>query len=89
MFNYLQDHSTKWKSIGLQLGIPLHRLDVIEINESNLDNKLMRMIGDWLKRVYNEDEQGAPSWEKLAAVMENRDKILAKKIRKNQSRSEL
>ena len=88
VFNYLKGQSTKWKTIGLQLGIPLHRLDEIESNERNLDNKLMRMISDWLKRVYDEDKWGSPSWKKLADVMDDTDRMLAEKIRKGHCISE-
>jgi len=82
VFNYLKSQSTKWKTIGLQLGMPMNRLDEIE-DESNLDNKLMRMINDWLKRVHDENKWGIPSWKKLADVLDDIDKTLADKIRKD------
>ncbi len=85
ILNYLESLAIKWKTIGLKLGIPLAKLDSIESTETNLDNKLIRMINEWLKRVHDEEKWGQPTWKKLASVVEDIDKPRAQTIRKDHS----
>ncbi len=83
VFNYLEGLAPKWKTIGLKLGIPLSRLDVIDSNETNLDHRLMRMSSDWLSGNYDIDRWGPPTWKKLASVVEKMNRNVAKEIVKD------
>ena len=81
VFNYLEGLSPKWRHIGFKLGIPIEALDGIETTESDLNNKLMRMTSDWLKRKYDDNRWGPPTWSKLASVVEGINRNIAQNIR--------
>lgn len=85
VFNYLEDLAPKWKMIGLKLGIPLAKLDVIESTESELDQRLMRMTSAWLRRIHDENKWGPPTWMKLASVVEKINRSVAQEITRNHS----
>ena len=62
--------ATKWKSIGAALRL---KSDVLE----NVDAKcgsdpcacLSRMVTEWLKKNYNVEKYGEPTWQRLVEVV--------------------
>ncbi len=64
----------------MKLGFSMAQLDAIDTNETNLDNKLMRMSSDWLQRKHNEDKYGPPTWERLANAVKTVSPYVAKEI---------
>lgn len=67
------------------MGIPLSRLDTINTNEANLDDKLMRMSSEWLRGNHDMDNSGPPTWDKLAGAVQKMDRNVARKIARDHS----
>ena len=61
----------KWKDIGLAL-----RLDFVHLNQIQKDNRncqdcLTEMLDLWLKKAYNTEKFGQPSWRLLIQAIEH------------------
>ena len=57
---------TKWKAIGLLLGLDINNLNIIEAdNRSNIRSSCQQMFIEWLHSKCN------VSWEKLFTVIES------------------
>ena len=41
--------TSRWKKLGVYLRIPLPRLDVIEADHAKTDDRVIDMLGFWLK----------------------------------------
>ena len=59
----------KWKDIGLALRLDLSELDEIESDNTQSSDCLTRVLTLWLKKVYNTEGFGEPSWKLLARAM--------------------
>ena len=74
------DVRTKWSNLGLELGIKIADLEVIEKNNSNdVDTCFKKMLLMWLRMV-----DPFPSWEDLVSALEKSSvgrKDIAEKIR--------
>ena len=72
---------TKWHELGVQLGVPAHKLNAIDRQHTqDTDRSKTEVIIWWLQNI--EDT----SWKKLAqAVEEIEHKVLAKKLRETMS----
>jgi len=57
------DAKVKWKFIGLKLGVSNGELDGIELDRSNVDDKLMDTLRKWLQQGEN------TTWKALAETM--------------------
>ena len=53
--------ATKWRDIGLVLGISDPKLEEIETNKSSVKDRLTDMLRLWLKKSYNVEKYGEPS----------------------------
>ena len=79
MFKELLPLAAHWKTIGALLGISDDdpgKIDQIESNERNVDNKLQAMLSEWLKIPSLQ-----PTWESLAVAVEHVDRVKAETIR--------
>ena len=61
----------KWLSVGLMLGVPYHRLEACEM-EDTLNQRMTMMITEWLSRRYDTHIFGEPSWRRLVEVIASR-----------------
>ena len=61
----------KWLAIGLLLGIPYHRLEACEA-EDTLNQRVTQMVTEWLGKRYDTDRFGLPSWRRLVEVIASR-----------------
>ena len=61
--------AARWKDIGLALRLDPDKLDEIENDNRNSSNCLTKMLTLWLKKNYNTERFGEPSWEQLARVV--------------------
>ena len=79
-------NKAKWKDVGRELGLGEEDLDTIGDKNKAQGNKecMVEMLKHWLKRNYDTDKYGLPTWNSLAdAVEKSGDSALADTIRKN------
>ena len=55
---------SKWKNIGLRLGITIDTLDAIEHDYRKCDDCLMAVLKEWLKR-----SEPRPTWDALQQAL--------------------
>ena len=71
----------RWKELGLNLGLSPDSLEVVENDSSRTDDRLHAVLLQWLKRVYDVDKSGLPSWGRLAEAVKPIDQALASTIK--------
>ena len=57
--------ATRWRDIGLALGISDFKLETIEADKMAVRDRLTDMLRLWLNRAYNVEKYGEPSWQSL------------------------
>ena len=57
--------ATRWRDIGLVLGISDPKLAIIEAKKSDADDSLTDMLRLWLNKMYNVEKYGEPSLQAL------------------------
>ena len=80
--------TARWKRIGLALRLNPSELKRIKReNRDNLEDCLTEVLTLWLKKAYNTERFGEPSWELLARAMAHpaggNNPALAEEIAKN------
>ena len=75
-------HFAKWNELGLQLGLTYAQLEVIESDKGSNKERLAAVLSEWLRKNYNTEEYGLPSWRRLAAALQQIDGDLADTIKK-------
>ena len=61
--------------MGCSLHIRQNKLEEIEANyQHNSSEQIYQVVLEWLKRNYNVERFGEPSWRKLAETVANLDK---------------
>ena len=75
----------KWNNLGLNLGLSANRLEVIKQDNVLTEERLQAVLCDWLRKKYNVQQNGLPSWKTLANAVQFTDCALAKKIRDRHS----
>ena len=83
----LEPVTERWKHIGLALRLDPSELKKIEReNRDNLEDCLTEALTLWLKKAYNTERFGEPSWELLAKAVAHPsggdNPVLAKEIAK-------
>ena len=85
----VMDIAHKWRGLGLVLRLKPALLSAIEADHAHVDTRLERVLTEWLKRSYDTDKYGEPSWEQLVAAVAHRvggnDHALAETIYKQHS----
>ena len=62
--------SAQWKSIGIALRVKLSVLDVIQTRYSGDPQAcLTSVLTEWLRRNYNVQKFGEPTWQRLVEAM--------------------
>ena len=61
--------AARWKGIGLALRLGYSELNHIKIDYTNCSDRLTRVLTLWLKKAYNTERFGEPSWELLARAV--------------------
>ena len=76
----------KWKKIGLALRLDPDLLRRIRSNNTDVEDCLVDVLTEWLKKAYNTTAFGDPSWKLLVEAVAHRaggsDRALAEKIAK-------
>ena len=73
----------KWDSLGLNLGLHPDRLEVIKQDAGLTEGRLREVLSDWLRRSYNVERNGLPSWKALVSAVQPIDGALAMKIKED------
>ena len=63
--------ATKWRDIGLALGLRNNRLALIHSNNRTSEECLAAMATEWLNKAYDVGEQGEPSLQRLSEAVGN------------------
>ena len=77
--------AARWEDIGIALRLRIGELDKIDAGRPN--KCLSEVIANWLKKNYNTEKFGPPTWRWLVEVVAHpsagNDTALAEKIAKN------
>ena len=76
-FKELIPVSAEWKTIGILLGLPDHVLDKIKSDEDSVNDRLLKMLSEWLKQTVDHHL----SWAALADAVEAINPSKAAEIR--------
>ena len=60
--------ASKWKNIGLALRLTPNSLNTISAKE-NVTDCLLEVLTNWLKKTYNVERFGEPSWKLLVKAV--------------------
>ena len=71
----------RWKVLGLNFGLSPENLEVIENDYRWTDDQLEAVLLQWLKRNYDLEKYGLPSWERLVDAVKPIDHALASTIK--------
>ena len=64
--------SSKWYRFCISLGLRASRLDSIAKNNPNsTDDCLLDGLKDWVKKNYETEKHGHPTWRKLVEAVDN------------------
>lgn len=63
--------ASRWKDIGLALGLKNSQLDSIQSNNRTTEECLTSVMVDWLNKAYGTEEYGEPTWQKLTEAIRN------------------
>ena len=72
---------SRWKDLGLNLGLRASALDVIEKDHNFVEDRLREVLLRWLKRIDNIDENVCPTWSQLVNAVEPMNRALSHYIR--------
>ena len=61
--------AARWKDLGLALRLEPDRLNVIEGENRRMDDCLTEVLSLWLKKMYDYERLGDPSWQLLARAV--------------------
>ncbi|CAI8040242.1 hypothetical protein GBAR_LOCUS22432 [Geodia barretti] len=74
----------KWKKVGLALRLDPDLLDRIEAEKNDIKNNLLETLKEWLKKSYDTESFGDPSWKLLVDAVAHpfggEDRALAMEI---------
>ena len=60
---------TEWYDLGLHLGLSPDSLDVIEEDHRRTKGRVRAVLLKWLRKEYNVEQYGSPSWNTLALAV--------------------
>ena len=64
--------ASKLQPIGLALGLRQSTLDDIQHGSFDLDSQLRKMVIEWLRKNYDVERFGEPTWKRLAEAVGDR-----------------
>ena len=83
IYSELLPVASKWKNIGLALRLTPNSLNTIGAKE-NVTDCLLEVLTQWLKKTYNVERFGEPSWKLLVKAVSDpaggSDRALAESI---------
>ena len=82
MINELGGVRAKYKDIGYFFGLPPDTLDDIARKSSDNTEALQFVIVEWVRRNYDVERFGRPSWRKVVEAVAYVNELLARSIAK-------
>ena len=78
-------HFARWHDLGLHLGLSPQHLEMIDSDCRGMstDEKLKRVLLEWLKGNHDVEKYGLPSWSALVNAVDPIDYALALTIKRN------
>lgn len=77
MYQVLCKAKTRWKDVGINLGIGIDELNSIEAqHKSEYERCIQDMVTEWLRQIITYQ----PSWQKLVEALMKIDQSLASKV---------
>ena len=71
----------QWHDLSLKLGLSLECLEVIDSDSTRIDNKVTKVLSEWLKRNYDVEKYGLPYRRALVNGVESINHGLALAIK--------
>ena len=76
---------SKWEDLGLNLGLSADSLEIIEEDQRLTKGRVRAVLLKWLRKEYNVDKHGPPSWKALADSIRPVNRALSTKIKDKHS----
>ena len=76
-------HFARWHDLGLHLGLSPQHLEVIDSDGKGTNEKVKKVLLEWLKGNHDVEKYGLPSWSALVNAVDPFDHALALTIKKN------
>ena len=76
---------TKWYDLGLHLGLSPDSLDVIKQDERLTEDRVRAVLLKWLRKQYDVEQYGSPSWNTLAHAVKPLNHALSLAIKDRHS----
>ena len=68
----LESMVSKWRTIGMALGLKQDILESIRHTEHSDQMQMTKMLTEWLRRNYDTQRFGMPTWKKLVEAIKAR-----------------
>ena len=65
----LSNVASKWRGVGLALGLHPDTLSTIKADNQDVASRLHAVIDAWLRKSYDTTTHGQPSWERLVKAV--------------------
>ena len=76
---------SEWYDLGLHLGLSPDSLDVIKEDERMTKGRVRAVLLKWLRKEYDVQQHGSPSWNTLALAVKPINRALALIIKNRHS----
>ena len=76
---------SEWYDLGLNLGLSPDSLDVIKEDERMIKGRVRAVLLKWLRKKYDVEQYGSPSWSTLVGAVEPINRALALAIKNRHS----
>ena len=87
VFEALAPIAIRWKRIAIALNLSILDMEVIDMESGTVDEKLLKVFSKWLRREYDTEKYGLPTWTALIKAVRSKigggNPALAEEIKQN------